>query len=278
MQGYIGANRLMKKYDSFYDLYKKAGRPVVTAHGTNIGHAPANSIIGVKSAVDMGCDFVEFDLRISRDGIPVLQHNVSLKATANVEADVYDLDLADLKKLNFSHWQYFPDASGRTLAEPQLPECPITTFQEVLEAHSKDIFMNIQVYERDQKGLESICAIYKEFAMYERAFLTMDNFEEADRIRAIDPDIPLCILCRVNGRTTMAGLHTLHDYGCFITQPTFGDITPEYCETSRKLGIISNVYYANYERNARYLIECGVDGILTDYPEVILPLVNNKGI
>lgn len=266
----------MKKYDSFLDLYRNSGRAVVTAHGTNIGHAPANSLTGVSSAVDMGCDFVEFDLRITRDGVPVLQHNVSLKATANVERDVYDLDLAELKKLNFSHWQYFPDASGRTLPEPLLPACPVTTFQEVLEAHSKDIFMNIQVYERDQKGLESICGLYKDYNMYERGFLTMDNFEEADRIRAIDPEIPLCVLCRVNGRTTMAGLHALHDYGCFITQPTYGDITPEYCETSRKLGIISNVYYANYERHARYFLECGIDGILTDYPEVILPLVREE--
>ena len=99
------------KYDSFHDLYEKGGRAVVTAHSTNIGHAPANSIIGVKSAIDMGCDFVEFDLRISKDGVPVLQHNVSLKATANVECDVYDLDFAELKKLNFSFWQYFPDST-----------------------------------------------------------------------------------------------------------------------------------------------------------------------
>lgn len=263
------------KFDSFQELYDRGGRAVVTAHGTNIGHAPANSMIGVRSAIEMGCDFVEFDLRISRDGVPVLQHNVSLQATANVALDVYDLDLAELKKLNFSFWQYFPDATGRTLSEPQLPVCPITSFQEVLEQHSRDIFMNIQVYERDQKGLENICGLYREFDMYTRGYLTMDNFDEADRIRAIDPEIPLCILnhTKPGRRTSMALLHDLHDYGCFISQPVFEGITPEYCETARKLGIKTNVYYANNERNARYLLECGVDGILTDYPEFVIPLV-----
>ena len=264
------------KYDSFHDLYEKGGRAVVTAHSTNIGHAPANSIIGVRSAIDMGCDFVEFDLRISKDGVPVLQHNVSLKATANVECDVYDLDFAELKKLNFSFWQYFPDSTGRTLSEPQLPSCPITSFQEVLEQYGKEIFMNIQVYERDQKGLENICGLYREFDMYKRAYLTMDNFEQADRIRAIDPEIPLCILNKntPGKRTSMALLHDLYDYGCFIAQPVYEGITPEYCEMAQKLGIKINVYSANFERQTRYLLECGATGIMTDYPEAVLPLVH----
>ena len=265
----------MEKFTSFYELYDKAHRAVVTAHSTNIGHAPANSLLGVKKSVEMGCDFVEFDLRITRDGVPVLQHNVSLKATANVACDVYDLNLAELKKLNFSHWQYFPDCSGRTLKTPQLPSCPITTFQEVLEEFADKIFMNIQVYERDQKGLETICALYKEFNMYEKAYLTMDDFEQGDRIRAIDGNIPLCILNRTNGRVTQALLHEYHDYGTFIAQPTLKDVTPEYCETSQRLGIKSNVCSANFERDTRYVLECGIDGILTDYPDRVIPAVRD---
>ena len=50
----------MEKFTSFYELYDKAHRAVVTAHSTNIGHAPANSLLGVKKSVEMGCDFVEF--------------------------------------------------------------------------------------------------------------------------------------------------------------------------------------------------------------------------
>ena len=73
------------------------------------------------------------------------------------------------------------------------------------------------------------------------------------------------------------GLHDFYDFGSFIAQPRWFDITPQYCEESRKLGIRSNVYYANLAEDAQRFVDCGIDGILTDYPENIFPVVNKIG-
>ncbi|MFA6929604.1 MAG: glycerophosphodiester phosphodiesterase family protein [Lentisphaeria bacterium] len=263
------------QYSSFYELYTKTSRPVITAHGTYIGHHPENSIQGIQASVDAGCDFVEFDVRTCKDGVPVLIHDTSPERTALVTGTIKEFTLAELEKMNFSHYEYFVDCSGRTLDHPLEKLCPIARLETVFARFASQIFLNIQIYEQDLLGLQTICGMFKEFDLYERGYFTMLNFKEAEKIRAIDPNIELCVLNRPTdtSRTTIAMLHDFHDFGTRFAQPRWYDITPEYCQESHKLGIFSNVYYANYIRDAKHFIECGIDGILTDYPDVIIPFV-----
>ncbi|MBR2427607.1 MAG: hypothetical protein IKB16_12800 [Lentisphaeria bacterium] len=267
-----------QKFSNFHDLYA-SGKIPVTAHGTYIGRYPENSLMGVKAAYEAGCDFVEFDVRVTKDGVPVLQHDSTLDRNSDGTGSFYDYTLAELEKVNFSYYEYFIDCSGRKRKTPEYESCPITRLDTVLEEYGKKIFMNIQIYETDPKALEILCGMFKDFDMYGRGYFTLGRFGDGHNVRAIDKNIDLCILERPGEtvRTTMALLHDFYDFGSFIAQPRWFDITPQYCEESRKLGIRSNVYYANLAEDAQRFVDCGIDGILTDYPENIFPVVNKIG-
>ncbi len=268
----------MKQQDcnNFFELYTKLKRPVLTAHATYIGRFPENSLLGVQGAIDAGADMVEMDVHTTKDNVPVLLHDDSIDRVANAPGVVREMTFNELKAYNFSHFQYFLDCSGRTVDKPLVEPCPITRLDDMLEQFGRKIFMNIQVTKQDYTGLPSILGVFKEHDMYERAYVTVDDFDVAKQVRAIDANIELCVLqrCAPNTpNTTMAKLHDFHDFGCRLAQPRWYDITPEYCECSHELGIYSNVYFANYGRDAVRFIDCGIDGILTDYVDLILPVL-----
>ena len=271
----------MKQQDcnSIFELFTTLGRPVLTAHATYIGRFPENSLLGVQGAIDAGADMVEMDVRTTRDNVPVLHHDESIERTANAKGIVREMTYNELKKFNFSHFQYFLDCSGRTRPEPLVENCPITRLDDMLENFGRKIFMNIQISKQDYTGVPYIVGVFKDFDMYERAYITVDDFDVARQVRALDSDIELCVLQRCppnTPNTTMAKLHDFHDFGCHFAQPRWYDITPEYCDCSHELGIYSNVYFANYSRDAIRFIDCGIDGILTDYIDILLPVISSQ--
>ena len=73
-----------------------ARRPLVVAHRGAWGEAPQNSLAALETAIELGCDMVELDVRITRDGRPVVIHDA--RAGAGVGALVSGLDLRELRE------------------------------------------------------------------------------------------------------------------------------------------------------------------------------------
>jgi glycerophosphoryl diester phosphodiesterase len=70
------------------------------AHRGDWRHAPENSIGAFLAALDVpGCDGVEFDVRMSRDGVPVCYHDETLRRLHRVDRAVADLDVVELEQL-----------------------------------------------------------------------------------------------------------------------------------------------------------------------------------
>ncbi|HET7650536.1 MAG TPA: glycerophosphodiester phosphodiesterase family protein [Gammaproteobacteria bacterium] len=70
--------------------------PVLVAHRGYPSRYPENTLPGIEAAVLAGARFVEFDIQMSRDGVPVLCHDANLKRTADVDRLVMELSAADL--------------------------------------------------------------------------------------------------------------------------------------------------------------------------------------
>ena len=82
--------------------------PLVIAHRTTMGHAPENTLLGIRTALEMGCDGVEIDVQLSADGVPVLMHDDLLERTTNGSGRVLDTSLADLRRLDAGQGESIP--------------------------------------------------------------------------------------------------------------------------------------------------------------------------
>ena len=74
--------------------------PLITSHAACRGHAPENTIAGIRAALRHKADAIEIDLHCTRDGVPVLIHDATLERTTDGEGEIADLSLRQVRKLN----------------------------------------------------------------------------------------------------------------------------------------------------------------------------------
>ena len=73
---------------------------VVVAHRGLAPGLPENTLHAFRHALGLGVDFIEVDLRMSRDGVPVIMHDKTVDRTTNGQGIVKTVTLAELKKLD----------------------------------------------------------------------------------------------------------------------------------------------------------------------------------
>jgi len=104
-------------------LPRHPGRFVVASHRGTHTHAPENSLAALEAAISLGVDFVECDLRTTKDGHIVILHDSTVDRTTDGKGKLAEKTLAEVKAL--------------TLRDPRFPERKgerIPTFEELLKA------------------------------------------------------------------------------------------------------------------------------------------------
>lgn len=124
----------------------------VIAHRGAHQNIPENSLAAYQKAIDLGCDFVEIDVRTTKDGHFVSVHNANIeKYVSGFSADVKDLTLAELKSLDIG------EKIGAEWKGTQIP-----TFEEVLElCHGKiGIYLDLK-----DAPVDELMALIKKYDM-----------------------------------------------------------------------------------------------------------------
>lgn len=122
------------------DLTQK-GRMTVAAHRGDSANYPENTMAAFRAAIAVGADMIETDVRLTRDGVPVLIHDRTVDRTTDGTGYVKDIDFAELRMLN----------AGTKEMPQQIP-----TLEELLELlASTDVTLNLEVKEYAEEGNES---------------------------------------------------------------------------------------------------------------------------
>lgn len=85
---------------------QKNKTPKLIAHRGASGEAPENTLAAIQKAIDIGVDYIEFDVRLTKDGVPVVIHDATLSRTTGGRNShyVHDLTLDQIKKLDIGSW------------------------------------------------------------------------------------------------------------------------------------------------------------------------------
>jgi glycerophosphoryl diester phosphodiesterase len=78
--------------------------PLIIGHRGASASAPENTLAAFSRALADGADGVEFDVRLSRDRVPVVIHDASLKRTGKVDRLVADLSISELQQHDVCRW------------------------------------------------------------------------------------------------------------------------------------------------------------------------------
>src|SRR5574341_626902 len=82
--------------------------PIITSHAACKGHAPENTLVGVRAALALGADAIEIDLHLTRDGVPVLIHDATVDRTTDGSGEIASLTLRQARRLDAGGGERIP--------------------------------------------------------------------------------------------------------------------------------------------------------------------------
>ena len=239
-------------FHSLTPLIETPEHACVTAHRGACAIQPENTLPAMRAAVAASADMIEFDLRLTRDGVPILLHDPTLDRTTTLHGRPEDLTLEELRK-----------GTARMPDGTPAPGVGVPTFEEVLREMRGKAGMNIQMY-APPSGLQEICRLYCRHAMFNLGYLTLARREDIDAVRRFHSAIDICYTPGWAERTLPENLRLCRQLGCRFVQPVLEHTTAETGELCRELGLYAQVFYADTPERARQCRELAGGGFLTN--------------
>jgi glycerophosphoryl diester phosphodiesterase len=236
----------------------------VIAHRGASGYAPENTLAAFKRALALGATFIETDLQLSRDARFVAIHDDTVNRTTNGTGKVHDLSLADLRRLDAGSW------FGSEFTGERIP-----TLDEILEFSKKhDVVFYLELKPGGSWGGEhALIGALRE--SQEAARMVVISFDAGilEGLRKIEPTLMTGLLFdgqndRPLERAVEVGARQLAIRGDLVT--------PALLTEARKKDLQVVCWTVNQAAHMRLLIDAGVDGIMSDYPDRIVAAIKKE--
>ena len=224
---------------------------------------PENTIPAFAEAVRLGCGMVEFDVRATADGVPVILHDPTVDRTSDGAGTIWELDFLQVEAL---------DAAAGHAAHAGVG---IPTLTAVLDFLPAGLELNIHVYPGPADGpslVDRVCHEIRERDLLATAFIAGDD-EVMRLVVDRDPRVRRCLLGSQGRAHVYAEL--AHEFGCSNCQPHNSITDRALCDRAHGLGLTVHPFYADDLDEMRRLIDCGVDGILTNRPALLIDLLDS---
>lgn len=239
------------------------GQFSVIAHRGASSLAPENTLPAFNLAVQHGAQMVELDVHLSKDGHVVVIHDQTLQRTTTGHGQIHEYTLAQLKRLDAGAW-----------FSPMFINCHIPTLQEVYAALPRHMSVNIELKTdaaEYQNIEEKVLAIVKQFRAYGRTVISSFNWNSLQLIHRLEPKTKLALLFTkftptVWSTAQLVRAFSLHPAAHIVKQSL---VWQAHCWGYRIYPWVVNETGAMLELKAM-----GVDGIITDCPQIFHP---NKG-
>ncbi len=233
----------------------------VIGHRGAAAYAPENTLAGLREAGRRGCRWVEIDVRLTRDGVPVLMHDPALERTTSGRGELNTHDAASVARLDAGGWfgESFRDEPPPRLEEALdlLGELGLKVNLEVkptmgsARAKAEAVGRTLRADRRRREVVRVISSFSEEIL---------------EGLRELLPEVPRGLLLRRPEGDWPAALRRLR---CASVHLWHGALEPEVIATARREGVKVLAFTVNSPERARELFALGVDAVITDVPDRI---------
>jgi glycerophosphoryl diester phosphodiesterase len=251
--------------------HQKSDRVAVIAHRGGCGLRPENTLDALEHAREIGADFSEIDLHMSRDGVLVAIHDSTVDRTTNGVGLVQDLTLAQLKRLD-AGYRWTAD-QGKTFPFRDRNIC-IPTLKEILHAFPQQAII-LEIKQRQPAILAELCYILRRYSMTQHVLVSGFHHRTLKTFRVLCPEVASSASSHELIYTKWLSRFCL-PYALptdFLTVPRYA-LTKALIRNIHRRNKIIYVWTINHPQEMQRMIEWKVDGILTDFPDRLIQLQN----
>jgi len=231
---------------------------VVAHRGASI-EQPENTIAAFEAAIDAGADAVEFDVRMTADGHPVVMHDPDVSRTTDGTGLVSELTLEEIRKLGVPTLEEaLRCLSGRAGADIEIKNSPDEP------GYTPDA----------EPAVKSTLAALDELAFSSSVIVSSFNPRSIAHSRALRPDVPTGLLTwfDVDADDALAQASGQANPWVlpFVTKVL--EAGEGFGDRVHGDGVLLGVWIADDPNTARRLFELGADAVATNNPRAIVPI------
>ena len=249
--------------------------PIAMAHRGSGLLWPENTMVAFQGAVDLGYRYLETDLQITRDGMLVTIHDDRVDRTTDSTGFVSDHSLEELRTLD-AGYRFERDGDcphrGQGIQVPTLEELVLTYPDGVFSLDLKsdgmetalvDLIRRLDLWDRVVVGSFSGSRLRRFRNLVDRPVATSASPSEVVRFLAAArthlPYLPRADSFQV----------PVKDYGITI-------VNPRTIQAARRLEVPLIVWTVNHPAEMEGLLDLGVDGLITDRPDLLRSLLAER--
>ena len=232
----------------------------VIAHRGAAGKAPENTLVSVRQAMKDGTDWIEIDVQESIDGEVVVIHDSDFMKLAGMDLKVWDSTLKELQKIDVGSW------FGTEFSAERVP-----TLAKVLEearGHSR-VLIELKYYGHDQQLEQRVVDIVEEAGMVNDVAIMSLKYGGIKKFHALRPDW-------IVGLLSSTAIGNLYDLDVDFLAVNMGMATPGFIRNAQLADKQVFVWTVNDLVSMSRMMSLGIDGIITDEPELARNVLNDR--
>ncbi len=240
---------------------------IVVAHRGDHTEAPENTLTAFRKAINHGVDYVEIDLRTSKDGELVIMHDASIHRMTNGEGTVKEKTLAELKQLVVAD-----------KAHPEWAKESIPTFAEVLQLCKGKIYIYLDFKDA---SVPATIVLLKKYRMEKSVVVYINTEEQYREWKRLVPDMPLMLSLPDNVKNAQGVSEFLSTTEVDILDGSYEDYTPEMVKAAMAKNVpvcpdIQSTHEGPEEWGSA--LSKGFKGLQTDHPKLLIAYLKKEGL
>ena len=265
--------------------YENIRRPLVIAHQGGDGIWPGDTLYAFEKAVEIGADVLEMDAHITRDGAIVLMHDEEVDRTTDGAGLIENMTLDELKQLDAAY-QWSNDGSKTFPYRGQ--DIQVPTLEELFQRFPQMRYV-IEIKLTQNPIDQPLCDLIRRYDMHEKVMVASFHDEAMQNFREICPEIATSASRTEVRNFVLLGKVFLSGF----IAPKYQSIQPPYDpKESLNIPIMTERFIREaHAKNIRVepwtvddpalmkqYIEWGVDGIMTDRPDLMIEVLQEMGL
>jgi glycerophosphoryl diester phosphodiesterase len=253
--------------------------PRVFGHRGSAGTHPENTLESFRAAAAMGAPYIELDIHSTRDGEIVVAHDDHLVRMCGIDRTIPKMTYSEVAAADAGRMftrdggATFP-FRGKGVAIPRLAD--------VLAAFPK-LRVIVEVKQIAPSSVAPMLDVINRAGMRRNVLVASEHQQPLDEVRKLAPDLPTnfsylesgqfmqaMVAGGANYRPPAAALQIPREYNSWPL------VTPESVAFAHRIGIEIHVWTVNEESEMALLLDMGVDGIISDYPQRTLDLLGKR--
>ncbi len=273
-------------------LINEGEAPMVIAHGGAKHLYPENTVMAFEESFAMGVDVLETDLCLTKDGILITHHDLTVDATANTSGSVNSFTLKEINEMNFGY--HFVDLNGEKPYESESDEETLSrlipmTVEQMFQTFGTNTLYVMEIKDAGETGIaaaEELNRLIEHYDLQEYVCVASFHAEVIEHFSKIkDDNVNISMDYDTSFQFILLnylgfGMFSGYEHAGLQLPPSNSGVPLDNSYISYKVhhnNMFLHYWTINDKEQMRELIEIGCDGIITDRPDLMFELLEEMG-